>query len=267
MDMMLVLGILAAIFLVSLTLIALYHDTLNVRVFNAMFMIVDVIFYFVWNIGMYERGWLSDGFDTLENISPMIFTVIPLTCFMNEKVKQYAFSAIALLWAGMFVALFISPEQAYLVSFYTEATVLYTGEALCHMWAALFGLYLILTKQVELSSRTWVRAITFMYTIIGFGVLLNLCFHTSFFGMDPYGDYGIYFLDIFGTFEATLIAYLLGVLTVLSIGWGTGFLFERMLHSKQERMALYKLDGWETEIEPLESTFVTAEQYLDKGEK
>ena len=110
MDMMLVLGILAAVFLVSLTLIALYHDTLNLRVFNAMFLIVDVIFYFVWNIGMYERGWLADGFETFENISPFIFTIIPLTCLMSERVKQYAYSAIALLWAGMFVALFISPE-------------------------------------------------------------------------------------------------------------------------------------------------------------
>ena len=267
MDMMLVLGILAAVFLVSLTLIALYHDTLNLRVFNAMFLIVDVIFYFVWNIGMYERGWLADGFETFENISPFIFTIIPLTCLMSERVKQYAYSAIALLWAGMFVALFISPEQAYLVSFYTEATVLYTGEALCHMWAALFGLYLIVTKQVELSFRTWLRAITFMYTVIGFGVLLNFCFHTSFFGMDPYGDYGIYFIDIFGTFETTLIAYLLGVLTVLNIGFGTGFLFERMLHSKQERMVLRKLDGQEQEIELLDDAFVSTAQQEGKGEK
>ena len=52
MDMMLVLGILAAVFLVSLTLIALYHDSLNTRVFNAIFLIVDAIFYFIWNLGM-----------------------------------------------------------------------------------------------------------------------------------------------------------------------------------------------------------------------
>ena len=252
MDMMLVLGILAAVFLVSLTLISLYYDSLNTRVFNAMFLIVDVIFYFVWNLGMYERGWLDDGFETLGNISPMIFTVIPLTCFMNEKVKSYAYSAISLLWLGMFLALFISPEQAYLTSWHTEASVLYTGEALCHMWAALFGLYLILTEQVKLSFRTWVRAITFMYAVIGFGVFLNYFFHKSNFGMNPYGDYGIYFLDIFGTFEATLVAYLMGVLTVLTMGWGSAYLFKRMVYPKKERMHLPNLDEKEKEIEPLD---------------
>ena len=236
MDMMLVLGILAAIFLVSLTLISIYHDTLNLRVFNAIFLIVDVIFYFVWNLGMYEAGWLNDGFETLGNISPMIFTVIPLTCFMNKRTKEYALSAIALLWVGMFVALFISPEHAYIFNYRTDATILYTGEALCHMWASLFGLYLILTKQVKLTFQTWGRAIIFMYAVIGFGVFLNFAFHKSNFGMDPYGEYAIYFIDIFGTFEATFVAYLLGVMTILSCGWGAGYLFERMLHSKQERI-------------------------------
>ena len=89
MDMMLVLGILAAIFLVSFTLICLYRETLNIRVFNTLFVVVDVLFYFVWNVGMYEQGWLDDGFETLANISPMIFTVIPLTCFMNETIRLF----------------------------------------------------------------------------------------------------------------------------------------------------------------------------------
>ena len=218
MDMMLVLGILAAVFLVSLTLISLYHEAINTRVFNGIFLVVDVLFYFVWNLGMYESGWLADGFETLGNISPMIFTVIPLTFFMNQKTKEYAFSAIALLWTGMFVALFISPEQAYLVNYRTEATVVYTGEALCHMWAALFGLYLLITEQVELSFRTWVRALVFMYAVIGFGVFLNYFFHKSNFGMDPYGSASIYMLDIFGSFFATLVAYYFGVVLVLIVG-------------------------------------------------
>ena len=270
MDMMLVLGILAAIFLVSLTLISLYRDTLNIRVFNAMFLIVDVIFYFVWNVGMHERGWLDDGFETLENISPMIFTVIPLTCFMNEKTKQYAYSALAYLWVGMFLALFISPEQAYLFDYRTEASLLYTGEALCHMWASLFGIYLILTRQVKLNFQTWLRSLAFMYSVIGFGVILNYAFQRSFFGMDPYGEYAIYFIDIFGTFEATLLAYFLGVLTVLTLGMEAGYLFERMLHPKKERFPVPKLDEEEKEIEPLEgvqmaSVYTSNER--NKGEK
>ena len=36
--------------------------------------------------------------------------------------------------------------------------------------------------------------------------------------MDPYGNYSIYMIDIFGSFEATLVAYYLGVLLVLTVG-------------------------------------------------
>ena len=250
MDLMLVLGILAAVFFVSLSLICLYRDTINTKLFNIIFVILDVIFYFVWNLGMYENGWLKSGFVTLGNISPMIFTVIPLTLFMGEKTKQFAYSAIAFLWVGMFIALFISPEYVYIYDYRREATFLYTREALCHMLAALFGIYLILTKQVKLNFASWLRSIAFMYAVIFFGVFLNFFFHTRNFGMDPYGDYAIYFLDIFGTFEATLLAYLLGVLTVLTLGLEFGYLMDRITRSYHEPALLPKMaeeEDWGTE--------------------
>ena len=71
--------------------------------------------------------------------------------------------------------------------------------------------------------------------------------------MDPYGNYSIYFWDIFGTFEATFIAYLLGVLTVLSMGLGVGVLLERMIQPKAETMPLPELNEEEKEIAPLET--------------
>jgi hypothetical protein len=167
----------------------------------------------------------------------MIFTVIPLTLFMNEKIKEYAFSAVAFLWIGMFLALFISPEHSYIFNFKREASVLYTGEALCHMLASLFGVYLILTGQVKTDIRNLLKSIVFMYSVIGFGVILNYFFHKGNFGMNPYGDYAIYFIDIFGTFEATFVAYLLGVLVVLLAGWEFGILLNKLcIKIEKERL-------------------------------
>jgi len=257
MDMMLVLGILAAIFFVSLTIICLYRETINTKIVNIIFIIADVIFYFVWNLGMHEKGWLDGGFVTLGNISPLIFTVIPLTLFMNDKVKEYAYSAIAFLWGGMFIALFVSPEYSYLFSYNTEATFLYTGEALCHMLASLFGIYLILTGQVKANTRSLLKAITFMYSIILYGVFLNYVFQKRHFGMDPYGDYAIYFIDIFGTFEATFIAYLLGVLVVLMLGLEVGYLLERMTDPKRVFKPKRKLEETDKEIMPLDEKNMT----------
>ena len=232
MDMMFVLGVLAAVFFVSLTLLCFFHDQINVKICNALFVIVDLLFYFIWNVGMYEEGWLKGSFATLDNISPMIFTVIPLTVFMKDRIKDFAFSAIAFLWVGMFLALFISPEYTYLYNYRTEASLVYTGEALCHMLASLFGIYLILTKQVKLEFSTWIKSMIFLYSIILFGVCLNVLVHKSFFGMDPYGQYSIYFMDLFGTFEATLVAYLLGIMVVLTLGMQAGYLLDRLCHPK-----------------------------------
>ncbi len=218
MDMITMLGILTVVYFVTLTLICLNREYINTKIFNLVFVIADVIFFFLWNVGMYQKGWLEKGFQTLENISPLMFTLIPLTYAMNGKLREYCFSAIAFLSFGMFAALYISPEYVYVFSFKREATFLYTGEALCHMLCSLFGIYLVLTEQVKADFSHWIKSIVFMYSIITFGVVLNYIFHKSYFGMNPYGDYAIYMLDIFGSFETTLMAYYLGVLLVLTLG-------------------------------------------------
>ena len=236
MDMMLMLGILAVVYFTVLVILCMYHDKLNIKICNGVFIVLDVIFYFIWNLGMYESLWLEDIYDTLKNISPMIFTVIPLTLFMNEKTKSYAYSAIAYLWVGMFVALFLSPQNHYVSSADNSASLVYTGEALCHMLASLFGIYLILTKQVKLGISSWGKALVFLYVIIWWGVLLNEVFHLKNFGMDPYGDYSIYFIDIFGSFAATLAAYVVGVLLVVTIGMQVGMLIYRIVQPKKAEL-------------------------------
>ena len=183
----------------------------------------------------------------------MIFTVIPLTCMMNEKVKSYAYSAIAFLWVGMFVALFLSPQNHYVSSFNTAADLVYTGEALCHMLASLFGIYLIMTKQVKLDFGSWCKALAFLYIIIWWGVLQNVVFHLDNFGMDPYGNYSIYFIDIFRSFRATLLAYLVGVLLVVTLGMQFGQLLYRVIRPKKAE--LVSLKDYEENPSSLEQVF------------
>ena len=89
------------------------------------------------------------GYMTLENISPFIMTLIPLTVFMNERVRSYCNSAIAFLWIGMFIALGISPEFSYIFNFNTEASFIHATEASCHLIASLYGIYLIISGQVK----------------------------------------------------------------------------------------------------------------------
>ena len=218
MNMLTMLAILTVVYFGTLLALCFFREQINIKVFNLIFVILDVFFFFLWNLAMYPKGKLDDGFETLENISPLMFTLIPLTYFMKGKVKDYCFSAIAFLSVGMLVAMYASPEYEYVFTFRREADFMYTSEALCHMLCSLFGAYLVLTNQVKPVFSSWIKSIVFMYSFITFGVILNFVFHKGFFGMDPYGDYSIYMIDIFGSFEATLVAYYIGVLLVLTIG-------------------------------------------------
>ena len=222
MNMMQMVGIMVGVYFVTLLLISLYHNIINVKIANTVFIAIDLFFFLAWNYAAYQKGWLKDGFMTLENISPFIMTLIPLTLFMNEKVKSFCNSAIAFLWMGMFIALMVSPQHAYIFNYNIEATFIYASEAACHLIASLYGFYLILTKQVRCDFEHWVKSIVCMLSVIGFGVALNYIFHLDNFGMDPYGSYSIYMLDIFGSFPATLVAYCLGVTVVLTVGMQSG---------------------------------------------
>lgn len=234
MHMSLMLGIVLILFFTSLTLMCLYRRKMNVRTWNAVFVAIDVVFFFLWNYASYQKGWLDKRFMTLDNISPFTFTIIPLTYFMNKKTKEYAFSAISFLSVGMFVAMIFSPEHAYLFSYTADASFLYTTEALCHLLCSLYGVYLVLTDQVQANVPNLIKSVAFMYVVICFGVFLNYVFHKDFFGMDPYGNYRIYMLQLFGSFGATFTAYLLGVFVVLVSGMlGNGFL--RSLMAEYER--------------------------------
>ena len=222
MNMMQMVAIMVACYFITLIILCYYRDIINKKIANTVFILVDLVFFLGWNYAAYLRGWLDDGFMTFGNISPFIMTLIPLTAFMSEKVRSYCNSAIAFLWLGMFLALMISPEHAYIFSYNIEASFIYSTEAACHLIASLYGIYLIISGQVSCEFKNWGKSIVCMFSVIGFGVFVNFVFHKSNFGMDPYGDYTIYMIDIFGSFGATLLAYLFGVLLVLTVGMQAG---------------------------------------------
>ena len=228
MNMQLMLGVGVLCYFVTLALICFYRDKINVKAGNVIFIIADVILYLLWNIAYAENGWLQDGFMTLENISPFIFTVIPMTVFLHPKAKDFAYSAIAFLHLGLFLATLISPEYVVIFNYRTEATFAYTAEAMCHLVSSLFGLYLILTEQVKPDFRHWLKSLAFLLGWISFGVALNLILDTHCFNMNP-NRYGIYMLDIFDSFWATLAAYYLGVIALLTLGMQTGFAWKKLV--------------------------------------
>ncbi len=227
MNMMVMLVVLSVVLFTALFFMCYYKEKMKHHpIMNTLFVVASAAFFFAWNYAAFERGWLKDGFMTLENISPFICTVILLTPFMQEKIRDLAYCAIAFLSFGMFLAMYVSPFAEYFFNFQQNATFIHIAEQACHLIMALYGFYLFLVGRVKVNLKSFLKAIAFVYSAVAFGVFLNWCFHLANFGMNMYGKYSIYFLDIFGSFEATLIAYLLGILGVLTLGFLTGHFLE-----------------------------------------
>ena len=227
MDMTVVLGIFTFFYFVTLFLMCFYRTKINVRLCNTIFIVSNFLAYSAWTYAAYQKNWLDGGWLTLGNISPMTFTIILLTPFMNERIRDYAYSSIAFLNVGMFFAMIISPEYDYVFNFSTEATFIYTTEAVCHLICALYGIFLVLSKQVKVDFKRWIKSVVFTLSIITFAVVLNFIYHRSYFGMDPYGNAKIYMLDLFDGFWPTLIAYYFGVIMVLTVGYQCSYMLEK----------------------------------------
>ena len=230
--MMLMLGIIALVFFVSMFFLSFYREKLGHEIINRLFIAVNTVFLFAWTYAGYELGWLDDGFMTLENISPYIATVISASVFLNEKVKSYVHAGIAFLSFGMFLAMFISPEHEYLFNFRHEVRFIHVTEAACHLIMSLYGFYLILSGRVKLTLQNYSKSVIFMFSSVLYGVFLNWCFHLGNFGMNMYGGYSIYFIDIFNSFPATFAAYLFGILLVLTLGFLVGIGLDRLTKTK-----------------------------------
>ncbi len=232
MNMIHMLGVIAIVFFSALFLMCYFREKLKNPIINSLMIIACGICFFCWNYAAYELGWLEDGFMTLENISPFICTVILITPFMSKKIKELAYSAIAFLGCGMFLALFLSPVASFLNNHAHTANFIHISEASCHLMMALYGFYLFLSGKVKIGYRSLSRAALFVYSAVIFGVFLNYFFHVNNFGMNMHGKYSIYWLDIFNSFEVTLLAYLVGIFGTLLLGFGTGLFLDRISKNK-----------------------------------
>ena len=218
MSMMQMTAILIFIYFTCIWLIVILLSKVRQKnIVNISFIVLNCIYFGLLNV-IYYGGKQNFRFLMFDNISPFTFTFMPFLLVFRNKVKVCFLAAISFLSIGMFVAMLVTPQQAYLVNFNNESGMDFLLDALCHLNCSLFGIYLISSGQVKISIKNLVKSTVFMYFVITSGVAMNYIFHTNNFGMCPYGGYSIYFIDIFEEYWATLLAYYVGVFLVLSIG-------------------------------------------------
>lgn len=218
MPMMMMVLIFVCLYFVCFTAILLFHKYMNPKFTIILFTITNTILFIGYYINEFHR---KGTFEILifDQISPFMFTMLPLSFLLKDKIKDLVFKTAALLSLGMFAAMLVSPQEAYLGSHQIEASMLYVLDTLLHLNFSLFGVYLFVSNTVKIDMKSIGQAAIFLYSVITFAIICNFLFHKNFFGMGYYSNYGIYMIRIFETYWATLVVYILGVSLVLMLGY------------------------------------------------
>ena len=232
MPMLTMLIICVSVYFTLMVAILIFNKYMNPKVTNLIFIVVNVLLFVAYNLNDFYRNgrFISLTFD---QISPFTFTTLPLSYLFSKKVRDAQFSAVANLSLGMFIAMMISPQHAFLVSLRQDATLLFVLDTLLHLNCSLFGIYLVASGQVLLNAKTLKRSFIYMYSVIAFVLFMNFAFHTNYFSMGPYRNFSIYMFDFFDSYWITLLVYLLGVGLVLSLGFEFNYILQ-ILNYKHE---------------------------------
>ena len=233
MPMMTMLMIFICVYFTILVVMLIYKKNINIKIANLTFILINTILFIGYYINDYYRKGFVESL-TFDQISPFTFTMISASFLMNKKTKEYFLSSVAFLSIGMLIAMIVSPQQAYLVSYRLDANMLYVLDTLLHLNCSLFGIFLVSSGQVKLNVESLKKAFIWMYSVIALVLILNFTFHLNYFGMGPYSKFGIYMFKLFDSYWVTLLVYLFGVALVLSLGYGFNLIISKLTTHKEE---------------------------------
>lgn len=222
--------------IVLLSLLVMYAITVslmrymrNVKIANLIFFGLTFGVYIVYVFMVYSdvgaESIYFHGVLATANISPFMFTVLPIIYFSRGKLKEYLYLLVSLLSVGMFFSPFFN-AISYAVSgvpFHVIPVLDYVG----HLSLSLWGIYLVRSGQVTLNPK---KALTSGLIIVGVAdimLVLNLIFDTAFFGLSLKGKHNIYGNVLTENSYLSAIIYFAGLAVILLLGYASARLIEK----------------------------------------
>ncbi|HQC54785.1 MAG TPA: hypothetical protein PKX91_03565 [Clostridia bacterium] len=150
------------------------------------------------------------------NVSPFMFTIVFVVLFLPKSIKNYFYLLMSLLSLGMIIAgiggaiWYIGWEDYHLAI---------SVEWFTHFMMALFGIYLVLSKNVDFTLKNSLKSSIIIYCVVALMIILNVIFDTSFFGLAFNGDHNIYTYLVIPNPYLSAFVYILGLTCVLISGY------------------------------------------------
>ena len=205
----------------------------NTTLTNAIFVLAVVIPYIALVVTVYrDAGFYDWNFQNVlpvANVSPFMFTCVPLALLLPKRVRKHFLLLISLLSVGMLLSgvfgCIYNAARNY--KFHLHFTYDYAA----HFALSLFGVYLVKSRQVTLSIKNALISSSLIFGTAAVMTVLNVIFDTSFFGLSLNGKHNIYAVVLTESSYLSALLYFLGLGVVLTLG----YLYCRIFSSKKPR--------------------------------
>lgn len=167
------------------------------------------------DVGFYD--WNFQNTLPFANVSPFMFSLMPILLILPKKAKEYVFLLISLLSVGMLVSAVLS--CAYNAAIDYKFHFHFLLDYVAHIFLSLFGIHLIRSKQVEFNNKNCLISASLIFSVATLMVVLNLIFDTSFFGLSLRGKHSIYNNVLVDNSYLSALLYYIGLGAVLLMGY------------------------------------------------
>ena len=168
------------------------------------------------DVGFYD--WNFQNTLPMANVSPFMFSVMPLTWILPKGAKKYLYLLISLLSVGMlFSAISSSLYNAIIgYKFHWHFMLDYVAHLILSAW----GIYLVKSGQVTLCKRDCLISGSLIVGVAFVMMMLNVMLDTAFFGLSLNGKHNIYNNVIVDSSALSALIYFVGLVVVLLLGYG-----------------------------------------------
>ena len=181
-----------------------------------------VFFPYLWrswiiyqDVGFYD--WNFQNTLPTANVSPFMFCMMPILLILPKKAKKAVYLLVSLLSVGMFGATVFGCVYNAIINYKFHFQFLL--DDICHCALSLFGIYLIRSKQVELTTKNCLISAGILLGSATGMMLLNCIFDTAFFGLSLRGKHNIYNMVLVSDPYLSALIYYLGVSVILFLGY------------------------------------------------
>ena len=193
------------------------HRLVNIIASLSVYLMYLSLVYVVYSdVGFYD--WNFQNTLPMANVSPFMFSVMPLTWILPKGAKKYLYLLISLLSVGMlFSAISSSLYNAIIgYKFHWHFMLDYVAHLILSAW----GIYLVKSGQVTLCKRDCLISGSLIVGVAFVMMMLNVMLDTAFFGLSLNGKHNIYNNVIVDSSALSALIYFVGLVVVLLLGYG-----------------------------------------------